>query len=212
MKPEIVIWGGGSQARAIAPIVAAAGSSVVAIVDDTPDLPSPFPDVPIHQGIEAFRRWLAGRDVSRMGFAIAIGNPHGAVRLKLHDLLIGEGMTPASIVHPSAVVAADADLSAGCQVFAGAVIASAVRMGRQCIVNSMALVEHDVVLGDAVEVSPGATVLGLTHIGAFGFVGAGATVLSRLSIGSRVSIAAGAVAAENVPDGALVSGTTSRVL
>lgn len=212
MKPEIVIWGGGSQARAIRPIVEAAGSAVVAVVDDTPGLASPFAGVPICQGMDALCRWLEGRDRTRIGFAIAIGNPHGAVRIELHERLVKEGLEPVSVIHPSAVVAADVEVGPGCQIFAGAVVASAAKLGRQSIVNSMALVEHDAVLEEGVEVSPAATVLGLTRIGRFGFIGAGATVLSRLTVGDRVHIAAGTIVDKDVADDARLSSTTARVL
>lgn len=212
MKPEIVLWGGGSQARALRPIVEACGSRVVAVVDDTKNLASPFEGVPILCGMDAFRRWLGDRERSRLGFAIAIGNPHAGVRLELHDALCREGLTPETMIHPTAILASDVELGPGCQVFAGAIVASAARIGRQSIINSRALVEHDTMLGEGVEISPGAVVLGLTHIGRCSFIGASATVLSRLSLGERVSVAAGAVVDANVTAGEHLCSTTKRIL
>ena len=208
----VILWGGTGQARAVRPIIEHYGSKVVAIFDDTPNLNPPFPDVELHQGVEGFRNWIESQQREDIGFCVAIGNPHGRVRLKLHDFLVDEGLTPVSIVHPTAWVADDAVIGPGAQILAGAIVAAEARLGRQCIINSHALVEHETHLDDAVEVGPSATVLGLTYIGVNTLVGVSATILSRLKIGSDVTIGAGAVVDADVPDKQTVAGPTKRPL
>ncbi len=212
LPPGIILWGGTGQARAVRPIIEYYGSKVVAIFDDTPNLNPPFPDVELHQGIEGFRNWIESQQREDIGFCVAIGNPHGRVRLKLHDFLVDEGLTPISISHPTAWVADDAVIGPGAQILAGAIVAAEARLGRQCIINSHALVEHETHLDDAVEIGPRATVLGLTSIGVNTLVGVSATILSRLRIGSDVTIGAGAVVSDDVSDKQTVAGSTKRPL
>ena len=47
---EVVLYGGTGQAKVIKPIIEYYGSRVIAVIDDTPGLPSPFNGVPIYQG------------------------------------------------------------------------------------------------------------------------------------------------------------------
>jgi len=210
--PKVILWGGTGQAKAVRPIIEHYGSKVVAVFDDTPGLKSPFPDVELHHGAEGFRKWIATERPAEVGFCIAIGNPHGRVRLKLHDFLVNEGLSPISLAHPAASIADNTEIGAGAQILAGAIVASEARLGRQCIVNNHALVEHEADVSDAVEIGPSATVLGLTSIGINTMIGASATVLSRLKIGSDVTIGAGAVVCNDVPDKETVSNQTARPL
>jgi sugar O-acyltransferase (sialic acid O-acetyltransferase NeuD family) len=212
IPPRVLLWGGTGQAKAVRPIIEHYGSRVVAVFDDTPDLPSPFADVEIYRGKAAFHEWIARQARDDLGFCVAIGNPHGRIRLNFHEMLAGEGLTPVTIAHPAAVIADDAVIGEGSQILAGAIIAAAAKLGRQCIVNCNSLVEHETILDDAVEIAPAATVLGLTRIGLNTMVGAGATVLSRLRIGNDVRIGAGALVAEDIADGEVVAGSTSRAL
>jgi sugar O-acyltransferase (sialic acid O-acetyltransferase NeuD family) len=211
LPPRTIIWGGTGQAKAVRPIIENYGSEVVAVFDDTPDLKPPFPDVQLYCGYEAFRVWIRNQ-TGDIGFCIAIGNPHGRVRLKLHQSLVDDGLSPISIAHPTAWVADSAVISPGAQILAGAIVAAEAQLGRQCIINNHALVEHEAILEDAVEIAPGATVLGLTTIGVNTLVGASATVLSRLKIGADVTIGAGAVVAADVLDKESVQGPSKRPL
>lgn len=212
LPPRVILWGGTGQAKAVRPIIEYFGAKVIAVFDDTPNLRPPFPDVELHLGRAAFPNWIETQQREGLGFCIAIGNPHGRVRLSLHEMLINEGLAPVTIAHPTACIAENAEVGAGSQIMAGAIIAAEARLGRQCIVNSLALVEHEANLDDAVEIAPSATVLGLTQIGVNTMVGASATVLSRLTIGSDVMIGAGAVVASDLKDKEIVHGPTKRPL
>lgn len=213
LPARVLLWGGTGQAKAVRPIIEHYGARVVAVFDDTPDLPSPFSDIEIYRGKPAFREWIATQKSREdIGFCVAIGNPHGRVRLNFHEMLSGEGITPVTIAHPAAVIADDAVIGEGSQILAGAIIAAEAKLGRQCIINCNALVEHETILDDAVEIAPAATVLGLTRVGINTMVGAGATVLSRLKIGNDVKIGAGAVVDTDIGDGEVVAGPAKRAL
>ena len=206
LPPDVIIWGGTGQAKVVRPIIEYYGSKVVAVFDNTPNLPTPFPDVELYHGHKQFEVWIKSRNRKEIGFCVAIGNPHGRVRIRLHDLLVKEGLTPVTVVHPTAWVADNATIGSGSQILAGAVIAPEARIGRQCIINTNASVDHEDVLEDGVEVAPGATLCGLVHVGINAWICAGATVLPHIRIGADAIVGAGAVVMKDVPDGITVVG------
>lgn len=208
--PYAILWGGTGQAKVVRHILEDQGAKVVAVFDDTPGLPSPFPDVEIHRGHDGFQRWIARRDRGTVGFCVAIGNPHGRARLRVHDTLMREGLTPLTVVHPTAWIADNAAVGPGAQILAGAVVGAEARLGRQCIVNTRASVDHECVLEDGVEAAPGATLCGLVHAGPCAWICAGATVLPRIRIGADAVVGAGAVVTRDVPDAATVVGVPAR--
>jgi sugar O-acyltransferase (sialic acid O-acetyltransferase NeuD family) len=207
---NVILYGGTGQAKVVRPILEHWGARVVAVFDDTPDLPSPFPDVPIHRGWSALLEWAETVDRTEHGFVVTIGNPHGNVRLRLHDQLTALGMQPVTIAHPAAFIEANARIGDGTQVMAGAVVGAEAIVGRQCIINTNATVDHESVLEDGVEIAPGATLCGLVRVGTAGWVCAGATVLPRIRIGSNAIVGAGAVVIRHVADGILVVGVPAK--
>lgn len=210
LPSKVVIWGGTGQARIVRPIIEHYQATVVAVFDDSPGLSSPFEDVPIYFGYEGFSQWIEGRDRKEIGFCVAIGNPNGRARLRLHDLLVEEGLRPITIAHPTAWIEHNVIVGAGTQIMAGAIITTDARIGRQCIINTKASVDHDCVLEEGVEVSPGATLCGNIHVGVNAWIGAGATVLPWLSVGVDAIVGGGAVVTKDVPAGVTVVGVPAK--
>jgi len=207
---DVILWGGTGQAKVMRPVIERCGAKVVAVFDDTPDLPPPFPDIELYGGWEQFPRWVANQDREKIGFCIAIGNPHGRVRLEFHDRLVAEGLQPISVVHPTAWIAPNATVGAGAQIHAGVVIEAEAKIGRQCIINTRASVDHECVLEDGVEIAPGGTLCGLVHAEINAWICAGATVLPRIHIGADAIVGAGGVVIRDVPDGAVVLGVPAK--
>jgi sugar O-acyltransferase, sialic acid O-acetyltransferase NeuD family len=200
LPPKIIFWGGTGQAKVNRPIVEYYGSKVVAVFDDTPGLKSPFSDVEMHQGWEGFLRWKKSqKEMNDFGFCIAIGNPHGRVRLKLHERLVNEGLHPISLIHPTAFIDETVLFDDGLQVMAGAIIQPEVRIGRQCIINTKVSVDHECILEDGVELAPGVTLCGNVYVETNGWICAGATVLPRMRIGHDSIVGAGSVVIRDIP-------------
>jgi sugar O-acyltransferase (sialic acid O-acetyltransferase NeuD family) len=211
LPPRIILWGGTGQAKVVRPIVEYYGAKVVAVFDDTPNLPPPFPDVPLYMGWKGFQQWIGSQPERRdIGFSVTIGNPHGRTRLRLHESLIGEDLRPVTVTHPNAIIAANAVIGAGCQFMAGAIVNPEARLGPQCIINTKATVDHECVLEGGVELAPGATLCGLVHLGINAWVCAGATVLPRIKIGADAVIGAGAVVNRDIPAATTVVGVPAR--
>jgi sugar O-acyltransferase (sialic acid O-acetyltransferase NeuD family) len=206
LPSKVMIYGGTGQAKILRVIVEQYGSTVSAVIDDTPGLQSPFPDIPIYEGWEGFKNWIKGQDRGNTGFLVAIGNPNGRVRLRLHEALVAEGLQAVTIAHPTAWIDKNVEIGEGSQILAGAIVLAEAVIGKQCIINTKASVDHEDILEGGVEVAPGATLCGLVKIGVNGWICAGATVLPRISIGADSVVGAGAVVTKDVPDGVTVVG------
>jgi hypothetical protein len=165
LPSKIILWGGTGQAKVIRPIIEYYGSKVVAVFDDTPSLLPPFSDTPLYIGWMGFQKWILDNpNHAEIGFCITIGNPHGRVRVSLHERLIAEGLQAITIAHPSAQIAPNASIGEGCQLMAGAIVNPEAQLGRQCIINTKASVDHECVLDDGVELAPGETLCGVVNL------------------------------------------------
>ena len=211
-RRRIVMWGAGDQARVNAHIISALGCELVALIDDTPGVISPFRDLPVFRGWNAFKPWLDNQSLPDLGFVIAIGNPYGHIRRSLHDRLAGAGLAPVSIVDASALICASAKIGDGLQMMPHAIVHNSASVERQCIVNTRALVEHDCLLSEGVEIGPGAILCGRVHVGANTWVAAGATVRPRVKIGANVIVGAGAVVVSDIPDNVVAVGIPARAV
>jgi sugar O-acyltransferase (sialic acid O-acetyltransferase NeuD family) len=209
-RKHIVMWGAADQARVNAPILRALGCEIAALVDDTEAMTSPLVGIPLFQGSDGLDTWLETQNIAQLGFVIAIGNPYGHVRIKLHGQLVARGLTPGSFSDPSALVCKSVRYDAGLQVMPAAIVHNDVVVGKQCILNTRALVEHDCVLEDGVEVGPGATLCGRVKVGRNTWIGAGATVRPRVTIGRNVIIGVGAAVVTDIPDNAIAVGVPAR--
>ena len=199
LPPKIILWGGTGQAKVVRPIIEYYGSKVVAIFDDTPNLTPPFSDIPLYYGWEGFKSWLSNcSNIENIEFCITIGNPHGRVRLKLHDQLSKEGLKPTIIIHPTAWIADSAIIGEGSQIMAGAVIQPNAHIGNQCIINSNVYVDHDTLIGNASELVAGSQLMGISKVGVNTIIGASSVILSRIKIGDDVCIGAGNIVSDNV--------------
>lgn len=211
--PRVILWGGTGQAKVVRPIIEYYGSKVVAVFDDNPRLKPPFADIPLYYRKRGFQKWIKSQKREELAFCVAIGNPLGRVRVKLHEWLIKEGLKATTIVHPSVEIADDAVVGEGCQLLVGSIIGVQARLGRECIINTNTSVDHECVLEDGAAVGPGVTLCGEVKVGTNGWICAGATVLPKIEIGADAIVGAGAVVISDVAKGTTVVGVpASRIL
>lgn len=209
---KIIFWGASGHAKVLREFIGKIGYNLVALFDNNRETASPFPELPLHYGREGFYQWAEEHRYADLACLVAIGGARGRDRLEIQDFLSANHIEPAIAVHPSAFVASDAALSAGCQVLANASVCVSVNMGEACIINTAASVDHESVLGRGVHVAPGATLAGCVSVGDYTLIGPGAVVLPRINIGRNVIVGAGAVVTRDVPDDKVVYGNPARIV
>ena len=147
-----------------------------------------------------------GLQAAVLGFGAARGR--AAILAALEDAALALPV----LVHPTAFVAASAELEPGCQLLPGVHIGPGAKIGRGALVNTNAIVEHDVNIADAAVIDPGAVVTGRAVIGSEAEVGSGAVVLPDVRVGARAIVGAGAVVTRGVAEGRTVVGVPARVV
>jgi sugar O-acyltransferase (sialic acid O-acetyltransferase NeuD family) len=211
-RKNVIMWGASDQCRVNYPILISLGVHLEALIDDTPDKLSPLEGVPIYTGTEGLDCFLKKSHSKDLGFVVAIGNPFGNVRMKLHHYLKSKDLMPVSFADPTALICKTVIYGEGLQVMPAATILNEVQIGNQCIINTRALIEHDCVLKDGVEIGPGAVLCGRVHVGENTWVGANATIRPRVAIGDNTIVGAGAVVVSDIPNNVVVVGVPARVL
>jgi sugar O-acyltransferase (sialic acid O-acetyltransferase NeuD family) len=151
---------------------------------------------------------IGALDAFRCACHVAIGD--NATRRRFAQALEASGSRLVTIVHPQAVVAADAKIARGAFIAAGVIVAPDAQVGAGAIVNHSAIVDHDCSVGDWCHVAPGAVIGGGVTIGEGCLVGSGAVVLPGISIGENAVIGAGAVVTRDVAAGATVVGVPAK--
>ncbi len=207
---QVVFWGATGQARVLRELLGNDGPRLVALFDNSPDVASPFPDVPLFRGRDGFDRWLGQQNGGRFFCAVAIGGARGVERVELQRWLVGRGLSPLTARHRTAFIADDSILGAGSQLLAQSAVAVGARLGEACIINTGATVDHECVLGDGVHVCPGAHLAGCVQVGDYVMIGTGAIILPRIRIGERATVGAGAIVTRDVPPGTTVVGNPAR--
>jgi sugar O-acyltransferase (sialic acid O-acetyltransferase NeuD family) len=210
---EVVFWGATGQAKVLRELIGPHGPQLVALFDRDSTRPSPFADVPIYYGRPGFEAWLKARGSSSgLGCLVAVGGDRGRDRCEIQQYLVGFGLYPLTVRHPTAFVAANSSLASGSQILAHTAVCVEATLGEACIINTGASVDHECHLGDGVHIGPGARLAGCVKIERYVFVGTGAVVLPRIRIGEGAIIGAGSVVVKDVEAHTVVAGNPARVL
>lgn len=205
-----VLWilGAGGHGRVVADAARAAGRwQRIEFFDDAPAIGEKVGATPVAGDGERFFRADAAGAFGPLRH-VAVGD--NAQREALLARCEAQGFDVAVVVHPAAVVSAEATLAPGCFIAAGAVVAPGAAIGAGSIVNHQASVDHDCRLGRAVHVGPGAHLGGGVVVGDRAWIGIGATVRHAACIGAGALVGAGAVVVAAVADNAQVVGNPAR--
>ena len=193
---DLIIIGAGGHAKVVFDAVQKQGLyKVICFVDQTGQ-GKPIGGVPLFNEMPSK---LEGCHV-----IVAIGD--NLVRRREYERMLALGLAPATIIHPSAVLAYDVEIGKGTVVTAQTVINPGARVGVNCIINTLSAIEHDCIAADHAHLSAGVNLGGAALVGEGALLGVGVSTLPKISIGDWSVVGAGAVVIRDVEANATVVG------
>lgn len=204
---NLVIWGTGGQAAVVADIIQLEGHyRIRGFLDDfRQSYGEEF------MGAEI----LGGRDILTQlrhegidHIILAFGDSNA--RLNLGELVRSKGFTLATAIHPSAVIAKTAEISAGSMVAAGAIVNPLGFIGENVIVGTLASIDHHSMIHKGVTICPGVHIAGHVTVGQAAWVGIGSIIKDRVHIGEGALVGAGAVVVEDIPPNVIAYGIPAK--
>ncbi len=205
MTQQLIIIGAGGHGRVCAEIAERCGFAVAGFCDPAMPLGAMVNGVPV---IASDDGALLAEWPDDAQLFIALGN--NARRIELGELAHRQGIALATLIDPSAIVSATAEIGAGSVLLANVVINANTRIGAYCILNTSCTIDHDGDLADGVQIGPGVHAAGEVAMGERSLVGVGASLIPGVRIGREAVVGAGAVVTTDVPDSVTVAGVPAR--
>ena len=210
---DLFMLGGGGHARVLLDIVALVQPAWrVAILERDVSL----------CGADVMGARVIGTDEMLQAIAQAQPGAHFAVglgavgncgpRRRLFHLAVSLGLSPQTLIHPSANISQYAFVAGGAQLLPACIVNVGARIGRNTIINSGAIVEHDCVVMDHAHIATGACIASTVTVGEGAHIGAGACVRQCLHIGDGAVVGIGAAVVQDVLPGTVVGGVPARPL
>ncbi|WP_069999291.1 acetyltransferase [Cellulosilyticum sp. I15G10I2] len=191
MKDKLIIIGASGHGKVIADIAIKMNKwKSITFLDDDESIKTSMGLEVIGKTADAFTY------KDEADFFVAIGN--NAIREKVQEILIEQGLSVISLIHPSVVIGTDVEIGIGTAVMAGVVINSSTRIGKSCIINTSSSLDHDTIIEDYVHISPGVRIAGSVTIGKGTWLGIGSVVSNNVNIFSGCKVGAGAVVVKDI--------------
>jgi len=196
----LLVIGAGGHAKVVIDTARAAGLQVSGVIGTEGD-PQVILGVPISRNRSG---------IAADSFIVAIGD--NSARAAAFSWYLETDLKPATVVHPSAVVADSASLGAGTVVVAGVIVNADARIGANVILNTGCRVDHDCIVGDHAHVGPGVSLCGGVRIGDGTLVGVGGCAIPSVSVGEWSVVGAGSAVVADVPPHSTWGGVPARPL
>lgn len=207
---RLIVIGGSDQGRQVLDAVLARGHHIaVGVLDRALPRGELVAGVPVLGRDDELAACAA--DVGADHFVVAIGDNAARGAVLERAAAAAPELTPAVIVHPSAVIGHDATIGPGSILLAGSVVGNGTQVGRGALLGIRSSIDHDGLLGDHASLGPGATTGGTVRIGATTAIGLGADVIHGITIGADSVVGAGALVLHDLPDRVVAYGVPARV-
>ena len=208
MNKPVILLGLGGHGRVLLSLIRLLGRSVLGYVAPHPVSNLETAETPPYLGTDEAITSRSPEEVELVNAIGSVGDT--SPRQQIHEYWSTRGYIFATLVHPAAIIAPEAQLSAGVQVMAGAIIQAGARIGANAIVNTAASVDHDCMIGAHAHVAPGVVLCGGVRVGEGAHIGTGAAVIQSVRIGPGAIVGAGATVLHDVPAGQTVFGCPAR--
>ena len=175
-RSPLILIGAGGHAKVLVDILQVQGLAFDAYVDDDN---KPWIDA---AGVQRMSEDELQENVAGAQLVIGFVGLSCATlqrRLEIMKRYESQGANFPAIIHPGAIVSANATIESGVQIFPGAVVNSHAVVGRGSVINSGAVVEHEVQVGHGCHVAPRTVLLGAARIGECAYIGSGAVVVQN---------------------------------
>lgn len=195
IQKPIIVLGAGGHAKVLIEALCLLGREIIGITDPA-----------MLDSSEYFGVKVLGDDSKVFNYSsneVELVNGIGAMpgnnlRRMLNESMEQKGYKFTEVIHPSAVIASDVEISSGAQIMAGVVIQPSVSIGRSCIINTGVNIDHDSVIHDDCHLAPGVTLSGNVDIGERTHIGTGASIIQGITVGQDCVIAAGSIIYKDV--------------
>jgi sugar O-acyltransferase (sialic acid O-acetyltransferase NeuD family) len=206
---EIVILGAGGHGRVVLDILRVAGThKPIGFLDANSSLFGRRVDGLEVLGDASMIETLTSKGVK--GAIIAIGD--NGIRRKYAEFILGLNVPLINAIHPSANIAATANLGKNLVIAAGALVCAHCQIGNSVVLNTGSIVDHESIIANSAHICPGAKLAGRVIVDSGAYVGIGATVIQNIRIGTDAIVGAGAVVIRDVPPAVTVVGVPARIV
>jgi len=200
---RLLIVGAGGHAKVVLDAALSCGFEIAAVLGDAGGATELL-------GIPVIQRPADLASITADAFIIGIGD--NRARAEAYAEYVALGLTPATVVHPSATIAESAVLGPGTFVAAGAVVNPSAVIGANTILNTGCTVDHDCVIGEHTLIGPTASLCGGVRIGDGTLIGAGSSVVPGVAVGTWCTVGAGAAVLADVADSSVAVGVPAVVV
>ncbi|MDI9636569.1 acetyltransferase [Kamptonema cortianum] len=201
MKPPLILVGSGGHAKVVISTCRAAGRDILFAVDSDES----------RIGLEVLGVRIAAMDEAvahgEAEWILAFGSNQGRA-----DYDKSSSRRWGTVVHPSAIVDASAQIGEGSVVFAGSIVQPDAWVGRHVILNTSCSVDHDCAIADYAHVGPGARICGGVSVGEGALMGVGSSARPGVQIGSWATVGAGSTAIGDLDGGFVYAGVPAKRL
>lgn len=211
LRKLVLVGGAGTSSDVLALIASINRDSpryeVLGVLDDALPAGSQRFGVPVLGPI------AEGVSDSDVWFVDCLGSPRSyRKRESLYQRLGFDRARFETLIHPSVVVADDAEIGKGCIFFPNVVVLSSVRIGGHVTVLSGSVLNHDVQVGDWSILASGVMLSGGVTVGRACYLGAACSVREGCSLGDGALVGMGSVVIGDVPPEMAVVGVPARIL
>lgn len=191
----VIVIGAGGHAKVVIDTLRQMNQSILGLVDPCMKQGELVHGVEVLGGDEMIENYSS----EEIYLVNGLGSlPAKSRRWSIAEYYRDKGYKFKTIIHPSAIVAADAVLSEGAQVMAGVVIQPGVSIGNDSIINTRVSIDHDCSIGEQCHLAPGVILCGDVRVGNKVYLGSGSTVVQGVTVGAKSIIGASSVVLRDV--------------